>query len=43
MFKIIEGDFKNQEYGTENYLNELANALYFREWERGLILVNQIM
>lgn len=20
MFKIIEGDFKNQEYGTENYL-----------------------
>ena len=30
MFKIIEGDFKNQEYGTENYLTNWS-MLYILE------------
>ena len=28
MFKITEGDFKNQIYGEESYLSKLADALY---------------
>ena len=37
MFKnLLRAILKNQEYGNGKLSYELANALYFREWERGL-------
>ena len=36
MFKIIEGDFKNQEYGTENYLTNWPKHIYYVLMTRGI-------
>ena len=42
MFKITEGDFKNQTYGDESYLSNWP-MLYILKMESKLILESQIM
>ena len=41
MFKIIEGDFKNQEYGTENYLTNWPMLYILENGKAAVVAIKQ--